>query len=377
MKKKLLLVCGTRPEVVKLAPVLIHGRKDYPQFLYTCCFTGQHDGLARDVMAFWGMEPDYNLGLMTPDQSLDYLTSEGLNRLAPVIGREKPDFCVVQGDTTSAFIGALSAFYHGVPVVHVEAGLRTGDRMLPFPEELNRRMIDQLSTFHFAPTEQARDNLNREGLQGKVFVVGNTAVDALQMVTDRLAVDAQLIDNPVRQLMVPGKQNLLVTIHRRENIGDNLAGICEAVREIAEGSSEINIVWPVHPNPAVRACVGNRLENLSNVHLVAPPVYPAFIWLLREASLVLTDSGGLQEEAPYLGTPVLVLREQSDRPESISAGVARLVGVERKRIVDTVNHLLDDTGILDGMSRRCSPYGEPGASGRILDILSKYRGPGG
>lgn len=375
--KKLLVIFGTRPEVVKLAPLLIHGRRDHPEFRYSCCFTGQHDGLARDVMTFWGLEPDHNLDLMRPNQSLDFLTSAGLHRLGPVLDREQPDYCIVQGDTTSAFIGALCAFYHGVPVVHVEAGLRTRDRMSPFPEEMNRRMIDHLSAFHFAPTERAREHLNREGLRERVFVVGNTVVDALQMTCQRLTDTPSLVDDRIRQLMDSGNRNLLVTIHRRENIGPNLVGICEAVREIAAGSGNTTVVWPVHPNPAVRSCVEHHLANLPNVHLVPPPVYPTFIWLLKSASLVLTDSGGLQEEAPYLGTPVLVLRDQSDRPESISAGAARLVGVDHEGIVATVHQLLDDPGTLDAMSRPCSPYGDPGASGRILEILSGHREVGG
>jgi UDP-N-acetylglucosamine 2-epimerase (non-hydrolysing) len=370
MKKrlKLLFIFGTRPEAIKLAP-LIHEANKLDCFTTCVCSTGQHKEMLQQVLNFFHLTPDYDLNLMQRDQTLNDLASCILRSLGTVMEEVKPDLVVVQGDTTTTMIGALTAFYHRICVAHIEAGLRSHVRLSPYPEEVNRVLATHLSDYHFAPTSRAARNLLRDGIADeKIYVVGNTVVDALLMGLDQVKNMSIDTINPTLKRIDFSKKMLLVTGHRRESFGSPLQNICYALREIAQ-DDRVEIIYPVHLNPNVREPVFGILGGTKNIHLIEPVDYPTMIYLISKSHIILTDSGGVQEEAPSLGKPVLVLREVTERTEGVDRGVTKVVGTSKKNIVRETFTLLDDHDRYNQMATGLNPYGDGLASKRILRVL--------
>lgn len=369
-QRKVLLVFGTRPEAIKLAPVIEALRGRVP---IRVCVTAQHRTMLDQVLEVFGITPDIDLGLMKPNQSLYDLTAAATLALRPVMEAERPQLVVVQGDTTTTFAASLAAFYAQVDVAHVEAGLRTFDKRHPFPEEINRRLTSVLADWHFAPTPWARNNLMREGVAPeRVFVTGNTAVDALLGVVSRL--QTKELDPALPAALeeaCTGRKVVLVTGHRRESFGPGFERICRALREIAERESDVVVVYPVHLNPRVREPVFRWLGNHRRIVLLEPLEYVPFVALMLRADVILTDSGGIQEEAPSLPKPVLVMREKTERPEGVDAGVARLVGTDVERIVTSVQELLHNPAAYQAMTARQNPYGDGQAARRIAELIEQ------
>jgi UDP-N-acetylglucosamine 2-epimerase (non-hydrolysing) len=366
---KILLIFGTRPEAIKLFPVVAALKAD-PAFDVKVCVSAQHRAMLDQVLAIAGITPDHDLDLMRPNQTLDALTAALIVELGRVMDAEKPDRVIVQGDTATAMAGALAAYYRKIPVDHVEAGLRSGNIYHPWPEEVNRKVIGAIAALHFAPTQTSADALTRENVApGRIHVTGNTVIDALHWVLARIeaepALAAGLADLEHR---FAGKTIIGVTSHRRENFGGGLEAIADAIRQIA-ARPDVAIIFPVHPNPNVRAVMDTALAGLDNVALIEPLDYPHFARLLSLAHIMLTDSGGVQEEAPALGKPVLVMRETTERPEGVAAGTAKLVGTDAATIVSEIFNLLDNKGDYEAMSRAHNPFGDGHASARIADIL--------
>ena len=369
LNKKILFCFGTRPEAIKLAPVVreLQGRAGFD---VKVCVTSQHREMLDQVLAIFEISPNYDLNLMTPGQTLEGITGKIVESMSTVLAEENPDCIVVQGDTTTTFATALSAFYKKIPVAHVEAGLRTYRKFAPFPEEMNRQMTSCLTDWHFAPTKKARQAL----LQGNypsnnVFVVGNTVIDALFMVVNKV----RSLDDMFRERLNTidfNKRMILITGHRRESFGQGFVDVCNAIQIIATANPELEMVYPVHLNPNVQEPVTQILSGLSNVHLIPPQDYLTFVWLLDRSYIVLTDSGGVQEEAPSLGKPVLVTRETTERTEAIDAGVARLVGTNTDLIVHWVQLLLDEDSIYQKMSQPQNPYGDGKSSGKIAEVFA-------
>ncbi len=367
-----LSIFGTRPEAIKMAPVL-HALKAAGAETRVCV-TAQHRGMLDQVLGLFDITPDHDLNLMRPNQTLEGLTAAVIEGVSPVLAETRPDMVLVHGDTTTTFAAALAAFYKRIPVGHVEAGLRTGDIYAPFPEEVNRRLTDGISTLHFAPTEGAKVNLLAEGRDpAGIFVTGNTVVDALFMTRDRLASDDSLRATVAGALPYPtsGKRMILVTGHRRENFGDGFKNICEALAELA-GRGDVDVVYPVHLNPNVQKPVNEILGRIDGVHLLDPVDYPSFVHLMSNAHIVITDSGGIQEEAPSLGKPVLVMRDVTERPEAVEAGTVKLVGTDKARILADAQELLDNEDAYESMSRAHNPYGDGRAAGRIATEVLKH-----
>jgi UDP-N-acetylglucosamine 2-epimerase (non-hydrolysing) len=367
---KVLFVLGTRPEAIKLAPVLKRLREHPREFETRLLVTAQHRGLLDDALHTFAMFPDYDLDIMRPGQSLFESTARIVAALEPVLVKENPDLVLVQGDTTTTLCGALGGFYRRIPVGHVEAGLRTGDFAEPFPEEMNRALIARLATLHFASTEAASENLRREGVKAhRIFVTGNTGIDAL------IETRAALLSGRLRAEGLPeldlGKKLILVTAHRRESFGEGLERICQALAALA-ARSDVEIVFPVHPNPNVREVVHRRLGGYKTIKLIDPLAYVPFVDLMTRAHVLLTDSGGIQEEAPSLGKPVLVMREKTERPEAVAGGTARLVGTDPGRIVAETVLLLENTAEYLSRSRIDNPFGDGRASARILDVIRSH-----
>jgi UDP-N-acetylglucosamine 2-epimerase (non-hydrolysing) len=333
--------------------------------------------MLEDFLHYFDIRPHYDLQIMKKDQSLFDITTQGLKKIEEVFLNEKPDLVIIQGDTTTAFVASLASYYHKIPIAHVEAGLRTHNKFNPFPEEVNRRLIDHLSDLMFAPTEDAKKNLIREGLnEGNIYVTGNTVVDALHMVSDKLdkAEIARRIERSFRkeyEISFKNRTTLLVTSHRRENFGKDLHNICLALKDIAKFIADVQILYPVHLNPNVQAQVRRVLSGTKNIYLLQPLGYLTFVWLMKKAYLILTDSGGIQEEAPSLKTPVFVLRNFTERPEGIRSGVAKLVGTERVKIVSAVEHILARQEIYNKMVSAVNPYGDGKASERIVKIIKR------
>lgn len=366
----MMVVLGTRPEAIKLAPVVKAFAKE-PAFDLTLCTTGQHREMVQQVFGMFGLEPTVDLAVMTPGQSLAEVTTRVIDRLSEILAREIVDYVLVQGDTTTAFAASLAAYYHKIPVAHVEAGLRSGNIYAPWPEEVNRRMISTIGALHFAPTPEARDNLLGEGCHpSTVLVTGNTVIDALHHFQSYLDTQPKLTAGYAERFsFLRAEQKLiLVTGHRRENHDGGIGRICEALLTLAS-RDDVQIVYPVHPNPNVREPVSARLSNRPNITLLDPLEYLAFVYLMARAEIILTDSGGIQEEAPALGKPVLVTRETTERPEGVAAGTAKLVGTDPARIVAAAEQLLDDPKAYDTMSRAHNPYGDGHASKRIVDAI--------
>ena len=366
-----LLVVGTRPEAVKLAPLITYLKSRPADFRTHTCVTAQHREMLDEVLAAFRVTPDYDLNVMRPGQTLLGTTSSIVAGLESVLSLENPDLIIVQGDTTTTFCGALAGFYRQVPVGHVEAGLRTGDIHRPFPEEMNRVMTTKLSSLHFAPTKCAADNLRAEGVaSSSIFVTGNTGIDALLQVRD--ALDQRLLAERTWSWLDARKKLILVTAHRRESFGQGFNDVCTALTRLAS-RSDVQIAFPVHPNPNIREPVYLSLASTKNIYLLEPIEYVSFIDLMRRAYLVLTDSGGIQEEAPSLGKPVLLLRRETERPEAVVAGTTRLVGSSEDDIVRQVSRLLDDNDEYASLTRSHNPYGDGHASERIAEIILSAR----
>jgi UDP-N-acetylglucosamine 2-epimerase (non-hydrolysing) len=366
---RVLIVLGTRPEVIKLAPVIMELKRRPNLFTVSICATAQHREMLDQALTIFGIEVHHDLDIMSPGQTLSQVTSRVVTALDHVIVEEQPDIVLVQGDTTTAFCGALTAFYHQVPVGHVEAGLRTGDKYAPFPEEINRKLVGWLADFHFAPTERARAALLSEGVSAAtIYVTGNTVVDALVWVRDRVRA-APPLQPPGLMEAINSHRMILVTGHRRESFGKGFENICKAIRHVAATFPDVAFVYPVHLNPKVKSPVKRILGGHERIHLLEPLPYEPFVWLMDQATIVLTDSGGVQEEAPSLGKPVLVMREATERPEGIAAGNARLVGTDYDRIVRALTGLLCKPEEYQAMSVARNPYGDGFSARRIVDIL--------
>ena len=375
-KKKILSIFGTRPEAIKMAPLVAAIEKS-PIFDNVLCVFAQHRQMLDQVLGLFKLIPDYDLNLMRKDQTLEGLTADILYDVRKVLDQEKPDLVLVHGDTTTSFAAALGAICAHVPVGHVEAGLRTGDMNAPWPEEGNRRLTSALAQFHFAPTNQARENLLKENVaKDQVCVTGNTVIDALFKVNDILTTNKALSASMAKRFSFLDTycDLILVTGHRRENFGDGLKNICDALIQISAMYSNVGIVYPVHFNPNVREPVSKYLGGVPNIHLIAPQDYLHFVYLMIRSKIILTDSGGVQEEAPSLGKPVLVMRETTERPEAVLAGTVRLVGTDPKKIINEVSRLLNDEEEFNEMAYAHNPYGDGKAATRILEYLADHFG---
>lgn len=364
---KVLSVFGTRPEAIKMAPVVKELEKYPDQISSIVCVTAQHREMLDQILNLFEITPDYDLNLMRPNQSLDQLTARVLTELTPIIKTEQPDWLLVQGDTTTVMAASIAAFYQGVKVGHVEAGLRTGDKRRPFPEEINRRIAGVIANLHFAPTDWARNNLIKEGVPAdQVITTGNTVIDALLTVTNKPYDSA---NGPLAGIPWE-KRIIMVTAHRRENFGAPLEAICLALKEITERYRDVvQIVYPVHLNPNVQEPVYRLLGEVSNISLLPPLDYLPLVYLMKNSYLVITDSGGIQEEAPGLGKPVLVLREKTERPEGVVAGTVKLVGTDKDKIIGEATRLLDNERAYTRMAQAVSPYGDGKAAERIIQEL--------
>lgn len=368
-KLKVISVFGTRPEAIKMGPVVLELEKRSDLIDHSLVVTGQHRDMLDQMLRLFGLTPAFDLNIMQPRQTLTDVATATLRGLERYFAESRPDVMLVHGDTSTSFIGALGAYYARVAIGHVEAGLRTGDKYNPFPEEMNRKLIDGICDVFFAPTAAARDQLLREDTDpARVFVTGNTVIDALLFAAGRPEPQGLLPDVPADARMI------LVTAHRRENWGAPLAEICDALLELTERYPDVHVVYPVHLNPNVRDTVIPKLKGKPRVHLPAPQDYLPFVFLMKRAALILTDSGGIQEEAPSLRRPVLVMREKTERPEAVDARTAILVGTDRKRIVDTASRLLDDPGQYAAASHGRNPYGDGQAARRTVDALLYHFG---
>ncbi|WP_435419180.1 UDP-N-acetylglucosamine 2-epimerase (non-hydrolyzing) [Parerythrobacter aurantius] len=369
--RKIVTVFGTRPEAIKLFP-LLHVLEADPRFSSRVLVSGQHRGMLDQVLAIAGIVPHHDLDVMQPNQSLDALTARLLTGIGDVLDREQPDWVVVQGDTATAMCGALAAYYRKIPVCHVEAGLRSGDIYHPWPEEVNRKVIGSFAALHAAPTETSAAALRREAIDpATIHVTGNTVIDALHWITAKVAAEPALAEGLAAvEERFAGRRIIGVTSHRRENFGEGMRAIATAIRELA-ARDDVALVFPVHLNPNVRAVMNEELAGLHNVALLEPLDYPTFSRLLDICTLMLTDSGGVQEEAPALGKPVLVMRETTERPEGVEAGTAKLVGTDADRIVREASRLLDDEAAYLAMARAHNPFGDGHSARRIADLLAR------
>lgn len=368
--RRVLFIFGTRPEAIKLAPVIRHLRAHAPDLEPRICVTAQHRDLLDQVLRVFDIVPDFDLDLMTPGQSLSQTTSRIIAGLDPVLAGDRPDLVLVQGDTTTTFCGALAAFYRGVPVGHVEAGLRTGDLLQPFPEELNRVLTTRLAALHFAPTSAAAENLRRESIpEERISITGNTGIDAVLYTAEQLS--SGRLASPEWSFLDPDRRLILTTAHRRESFGEGFEDLCRGLLLVAS-REDVQIVFPVHPNPNVRKPVERLLKGHPRIHLIDPLSYVPFVDLMRRSYLLLTDSGGVQEEGPSLGKPVLVLREKTERPEGVVAGSLRLLGTNPDRIVGGVAELLDDPKVYEAMSGVHNVFGDGRASERITGLIRSF-----
>ena len=371
MKKKILIVFGTRPEAIKMAPLVKEFKRKPNIYNTKVCITAQHREMLDQVLNFFAIKSDFDLNLMKPNQNLYSLTSEIIIKLKPILELFGPDFIFVHGDTTTAMAASIAGFYSGAKVCHIEAGLRTFDMNSPFPEEMNRSIISVTSSFHFAPTLTSKNNLLKENKKEEdIIVTGNTVIDSLLYSVDRVKSN---FDDPeinfLKDKINTQKKIILVTGHRRENHGEGFNNICKALKQIANENEDCQILYPVHLNPNVQKPVYKYLNNVSNILLLSPLSYPAFVWLMEKSYLILTDSGGIREEAPSLGKPVLVMRDNTERPEAIASGTVILVGTNMNVIVEQTNNLLRDKKKYDSMSLLHNPYGDGNACKKIIDHI--------
>jgi len=377
MTLKVLSVFGTRPEAIKMAPVVLGLQKD-ERFESMVCVTAQHREMLDQVLDLFAIKPDYDLNIMKPGQDLFDVTANALLGLRNVLRECKPDLVLVHGDTTTCFTAALAAFYEQIKVGHVEAGLRTGDMTAPFPEEGNRSLVGRITNYHFAPTEGSRENLIKENIQeSDIVVTGNTVIDALLMVRDKVATYPndrwkELFGDEVYNCIInKDRKFILITGHRRENFGQGFVDLCNAIKTLAERHPDWDLIYPVHLNPNVQKPVNEILNNLSNVYLINPQDYAPFVWLMDQSDLILTDSGGIQEEGPSLGKPVLVMRDETERPEALDAGTVKLVGTDTNEIIDGIENVLTNENIYLAMSKAHNPYGDGEAVNRIISIITE------
>lgn len=379
MTIRVLSVFGTRPEAIKMAPVVLALGKD-ERFESRVCVTAQHRQMLDQVLDLFGIRPDHDLDIMLPGQDLFDVTARSLLGLRDVLRKDRPDIVLVQGDTTTCMTAALAAFYERIPVGHVEAGLRTGNLQAPFPEEANRCLVSRITNYHFAPTDRSRSNLVKEGIADEtIWVTGNTVIDALIMVRDM--VEAAPSDQWKNRFGVTlyekitdnSRRMVLITGHRRENFGQGFIDLCYAIREAARRHPDWDLVYPVHLNPNVQKPVYDILQGHDNIFLIEPQDYAPFVWLMNRSDMILTDSGGVQEEAPSLGKPVLVMRDVTERPEAVEAGTVKLVGTNKKKILNGLESIMLDSAVYDAMSRAHNPYGDGNASERIISVLGKIK----
>lgn len=369
--KKIAVVFGTRPEAIKLCPIVLAMKSD-PRFDCRVCVTGQHKEMLQQVLDVFGVEPDKDLALMRPNQTLGGLTARAIAAIDEFLAEEMPDIVMVQGDTTTVLAGALAAFYHHIPVAHVEAGLRTWNMGSPWPEEANRVLTTRLAKWHFCPTESNKANLLKEGVPEKdIFVTGNTVIDALLLAKDKVRNNPPQIEGLPPELILSNERMVLITGHRRENFGEGFENICTAIRNLAERFPNVHFVYPVHLNPNVREPVGRILGRRcgKNVHLIKPQSYLPFVALMNRSYLILTDSGGVQEEAPSLGKPVLVMRDTTERPEAVTAGTVKIIGTGQVAIEEECAKLLTDVTVYSKMSAAINPYGDGNAVARICSVI--------
>lgn len=377
-----MLVFGTRPEAIKMCPLVKEFQKDLSEFKTIVCVTGQHREMLDQVLSIFDVKPDYDLNIMKQGQDLTDVTARVLTGMRDVFKQCRPDVVLVHGDTTTSTAAALAAFYAQIPVGHVEAGLRTHNIYSPWPEEMNRQITGRIATYNFSPTPLSENNLKEEKVHGEILVTGNTVIDALHMVVAKLNRDASLAKEQAMVLanagydvnrLSDGKKLVLITGHRRENFGDGFIHMCTAIRDLKNKYPKVDFVYPMHLNPNVRKPIhevfGSDLSNLGNMFFIEPLQYLEFVYLMEKSFFVLTDSGGIQEEAPGLGKPVLVMRDTTERPEALSSGTVHLVGTDYQRIMDEVSALLDDTKTYDKMSKAVNPYGDGKACGRIVEYL--------
>ena len=371
MKKiKVMSVFGTRPEAIKMAP-LVKELAKYPDLESICCLTGQHREMLDSVMDIFQLQSDYDLNIMEKQQTLSTITTKTLLGMDGVIDACRPDVILVHGDTSTTFAGALSAFYHQIPVGHVEAGLRTWDKYSPFPEEMNRTLVGDIAELHFSPTRANADNLRREGISGDIFITGNTAIDAMGYTVRK---DFRFTEQLLNELNFEKKRIIVLTCHRRENYGKPMEDIMDAVARIVELHPDVEVVYPVHLSPVVRECAAKHLSGKERIHLIDPLDVQQMHNLISRCYMVLTDSGGLQEEAPALGKPVLVLRRETERPEAVAAGTAKLAGVVYEDIVAMANTLLEEPSAYEAMAKAVNPYGDGSACQRIAQAIRWHFG---
>jgi len=370
MKKKNLIIFGTRPEAIKMAPLVKEFFKYKNDFETRVCVTAQHREMLDQVLNFFEIIPDYDLDLMKPNQNLYSLTADIITGLKPILEDFQPDYVYVHGDTTTTMASSIAAYYAGAKVCHVEAGLRTGNKLSPFPEEINRQVTGRITDYHFAPTLQSKQNLLAENIKDEhILITGNTVIDALLDSSKRVfTLDSKEIDD-LKKIIDPSKKIILVTGHRRENHGLGFMNICEALKEIALKNKDVQIIYPVHLNPNVQKPVHQVLSETKNIYLISPLSYPAFVWLMNTSYIIITDSGGIQEEAPSLGKPVLVMRDVTERPEAFEAGTVILVGADKRKIVKETNSLLSDDNHYQEMSALNNPYGDGLACQRIVTFM--------
>lgn len=366
-KKKLLFIFGTRPEAIKMAPIIKECQKHSEEIETKVCVTGQHKEMLFQVLDFFRITPDFDLALMQQNQTLFDVTANALKGIEKVLDQYTPDVILVQGDTTTAMTGALAGYYKKIKVAHVEAGLRSGDIYAPFPEEVNRRIISTMGHYHFAPTKGSQDNLYRENIHQNVFITGNTVIDALLWGVEQVRQSPEIAK--AFAFLKPDQKVILVTAHRRESFGAPFRNICDALLTIAKANPDIEIVYPVHLNPNVQQVVYETLSNQANIHLIKPLDYQHLLWIMDKSFLVITDSGGIQEEAPSLGKPVLVMRDVTERQEGVDAGTALLVGTDTNKITSAVQKLIDDPAAYNTMAKAVNPYGDGTSSRQILSIL--------
>ena len=370
MSKKVMTIFGTRPEAIKMAP-LVKELERRSGLESLCCVTAQHREMLDSVLDIFGITPQFDLNIMEPGQTLSTITSKCLLGMEEVLERSKPDLVLVHGDTSTTFAGALAAFYHQIPVGHVEAGLRTGDKYSPFPEEVNRTLVGHIAALHFCPTEANRENLRREGITGGVYLTGNTVIDALKTTVVK---ECHFTVDLLNQLDYERKKIILVTCHRRENYGEPMARIMTALRQVADAYPEVELVYPVHLSPVVRRAAEQYLSGHERIHLIEPLNVEEMHNLMARCYLVMTDSGGLQEEAPALGKPVLVLRRETERPEAVAAGTVKLAGTETEPIFHMAAELIECPGVYSDMAHAVNPYGDGHACRRIADGIEHYFG---
>lgn len=369
--KKNLIIFGTRPEAIKMAPLVKEFLKHPETFETKVCVTAQHREMLDQVLAFFEITPDYDLNLMKPNQNLYSLTADIITEMKNVLEEFRPDYVYVHGDTTTTMAASIASFYSGAKVCHVEAGLRTFNKLSPFPEEMNRQVAGRISDYHFAPTETSNQNLRNENVKDdSILITGNTVIDALLYSSEKVKQIETPEINELKEIVDPSKKLILVTGHRRENHGQGFINICRALKEIATQKPEVQIIYPVHLNPNVQGPVYEILSGIENIKLIDPLSYPAFVWLMNQSYLIITDSGGVQEEAPSLGKPVLVMRDTTERPEAVDAGTVILVGTDTEKIISETFQLLDNSEIYQKMSGLHNPYGDGKACERIVKFIS-------